>query len=88
MGGGDSPHATDRLALQPSRPGASCLRMTETTPISPEPIVIPGQDQPPPMSPPEAPQPAMPPEIQPDATPVEAPDVPAIPGDESGRPFD
>lgn len=62
--------------------------MTETPPLSPDPVVIPGQDPSPPLSPPEAPQPAMPPEVQPDATPVEAPDMPALPGDETGQPFD
>ena len=62
--------------------------MTETPPLSPDPVVIPGQDQPPQTSPQEFPSPAAPPEIQPDSTPVETPDAPSIPGDETGRPFD
>ncbi len=62
--------------------------MTETPALPPEPVVIPGQDEPPPFAPPEAPPIDLPPDIQPDSTPVEAPDSPAFPGDETGRPID
>ncbi len=49
--------------------------MTETPPIAPDPVVIPGQDPTGPLPGADPPEPSAPPEVGPDGPPMEIPDV-------------